>query len=187
MEQSIRMRERVRVVLIDPSSFVLGELQAVLSKNSRILVAGTARTESEALSLLRSGRPDVVVLDVQVGRANGIHLCWVIRQSYPNTAVLFFTADDDESTLRSAVLAGAQGYLLKDTPGEAVAKSIEIVAAGRAMMDQRLTRHLLEWVRDGRPAAPRERMGEYTTADVRVLSLIAAGKSNKEIAQELGI
>lgn len=181
------MRERVRVVLIDDSDFVLNELQVALSKSSRIHVIGTARTESEAVALLRTCRPDVVVLDVRVGQASGITLCGIIRESYPKTAVLFITADDDKYMLRSAILAGAQGYLLKSASEEAIVKSIEVVAGGQAIMDPRLTQQLLAWVRDERGTAQRERREEGLRVDLRVLSLVAAGKSNKEIAQELNI
>ena len=175
------------MVLIDDSSIVLEWLQAALSKSSHILIAGTARTEDEAVTLLKTSQPDVVILDVRIGRASGINLCGLIRESYPNTAVLFFTADNDKYTLRSAILAGAQGYLLKGASKEAIVKSIEIVAAGRAIMDQRLTQQLLAWIRDGRRTAQRERKGDCSGIDLRLLSLVAAGKSNKEIARELNV
>lgn len=181
------MRERARVVLIDDSNFVLTELQIALSKSSRILVVGTARTESEAVALLRACQPDVVVLDVRVGQASGITLCGIIRESHPKTAVLFFTADDDTHALRSAILAGAQGYLLKSASEDAIVKSIEVVAGGQAIMDPRLTQQLLAWVRDERGTAQRERREEGSRVDLRILALVAAGKSNKEIAQELNI
>ncbi len=187
MEQSIRIRERARVVLIDDSHIVLEGLQVALSKSSRIHVAGTARTESEAVVLLKICQPDVVVLDIQVGGASGINLCRIIRESYPKTTVLFFTADDDKHSLRSAILAGAQGYLLKGASQEAIVKSIEIVAAGQTIMDQRLTQQLLAWIRDGTRTVPRERIEDCSKADLRILSLIAAGKSNKEIARELNV
>lgn len=187
MRPSIHIRERARVILIDDSSFVLDGLQAALSKSSRILVAGTARTEGEAVTLLRTSQPDVVVLDVQVGRASGITLCGIIRQSYPHTAVLFFTADDDKYTLRSAILAGAQGYLLKGASKDAIVKCIEIVAARQAVMEQRLTQQLLVGIRDGRRTAQRGRKGDCSSIDLRLLSLVAAGKSNKEIARELNL
>lgn len=187
MRPSIHIQERARVILIDDSSIVLKGLQAALSQSSRILVAGIARTEEEAGTLLRTSRPDVVVLDVRVGRASGITLCGMIRKSYPNTAVLFLTADDDTYTLRSAILAGAQGYLLKGASKEAIVKNIEIVASGQAIVDQRLTQQLLAWIRDGRRTAQRERKGDCSSIDLRLLSFLAAGKSNKEIAREMNI
>lgn len=187
MEQSIQIREPPRVALIDHSSIVLERLQAALSKSSRILVAGTARTEGEAVTLLKTCQPDVVVLDVRVGRASGITLCGAIRETYPKTAVLFFTANDDKYTLRSAILAGAQGYLLKGASQEAIVKSIEIVAAGKAIMDRRLTQQVLAWVRDGKRIALHDRIEDCSRAELQLLSLIAAGKSNKEIARELNV
>jgi chemotaxis response regulator CheB len=90
MKQSIRIRERARVGLINDSSDILEGLEASLSKSHRVLVVGTARTEDEAVAFLRACQPDVVVLDVRVGRVSGIKLCEVIRESYPKTAVLFF-------------------------------------------------------------------------------------------------
>lgn len=174
-------------MLIDESSFILQGLRTALSTSSRVVVAGTARTEAEAFALLRACQPDVAVLDVRVGQASGVHICRAIREAHPNTAVLFFTATDDKYTLRSAILAGAKGYLLKGASGEAVVKSIEIVAAGRAIVDQRLTPQFLTWVRDGKPIAQCDRMGDCSKADLRVLALVAAGKSDKEIAQELDV
>lgn len=158
MKQSIQMRERARVGLINDSRYVLEGLQDALSKSQRVLVVGTARTEDEAVALLRACQPDVVVLDVRVGRVSGIKLCGVIRELSPQTAVFFFTADDDKHTLRSAVLAGAHGYLLKGASDEALVKSIEVVAAGQAIMDQRLTQQLLAWVREEKRIAQRERI-----------------------------
>lgn len=187
MDPSTRIRDRARVVLVDDSSCVLQGLQMALSKSRRIRVVGTASTEGEAFALLRRCEPDVVVLDVQVGQASGIDMCRVIRESSPKTAVFFFTANDDKSILRSAILAGAQGYLLKGASGEAIVKSIEIVVAGQAIMDQRLTQQLLTWIRDGKQTTQHERMEDCSRTDLRVLSLIAAGKSNKEIGQELNV
>jgi DNA-binding NarL/FixJ family response regulator len=130
MEKPNRIPERARVVLIDESKFVLEGLQAALSKSSRIFVAETARTEQEVVVLIRTCQSDVVILDVRAGRASGITLCGVIRESYPNNAVLFFTADDDRHTLQSAILAGAQSYVLRGASEESIVKSVEIVAGG---------------------------------------------------------
>lgn len=187
MAQSLRIREQARVVLIDDSRIVLEGLQAALSRSSRVLVAGTARTEGEAVVLLQTCQPQVVVLDVRVGGASGIDLCRSILESYPNTAVLFFTANDDKYTLQLAILAGARGYLLKGASQEAIVKSIEIVAAGQAIMDQRLTQQLLVWIRDGRLTAQQDRMEDCSRSEMRLLSLLADGKSNKEIAQALNV
>lgn len=187
MEHSNQRQEQARVVLIDESSVVLDELEVALSMSSRLVVAGTGRTTGEALALIRTCRPAVVVLDVRVGPASGITLCGVLRESYPSTAVLFFTNDDDRHTLWSAILAGAQGYLLKGASTEVIVKSIEHVAVGRSTIDQRLTPQLLAWIRDRKRISSRKRVDDCSGADRRILSLIAVGQSNTEIARELNV
>lgn len=163
--QSTDIRQQVRVLLVDQSDLVLQQLKTALSKSHRMVVVGTARTQGEAGVLLRTGRADVIVLDTHVGDVCGIALCRTIRKSYPQVAVLFFTANDDKCLLRAAVLAGAQGYLLKRASSEAVAKAIEIVAAGQAIVDQQLTPEILKWIQDHNRAAQRRRSGNRSASD----------------------
>lgn len=180
-------RQQVRVLLVDQSDGVLQRLKTVLATSSRTVVVGTARTPYEAGVLLHTCRPDVAVLDIQAEDPSGIHLCRTIRKSYPQIAVLFFTTSDDTRLLKSAILAGAQGYLLKRASGEAVAKAIEVIAAGQAVVDQQLTPELLKWVRERTGPAQRMRSSRCSASDLQVLSLIAAGKTNKEIARHLNV
>lgn len=187
MEQSYTIRQRVRVLLVDHSDLVLQGLKTTLSEIHHIVIVGTATTQGEAVTLLEAYRPDVVVLDIQVGDASGINLCRAIRKSYPKVAVLFFTANDDKHLLKSAILAGAQGYLLKRASSQAIAKAIEIVSARRAIVDQQLTQEIFTWIQDHNRSAQHEKSGIYLESDMRVLSLIAAGKSNKEIADQLNV
>jgi two-component system response regulator DevR len=180
-------RQQVRVLLVDQSDGVRQRLKTALATNPYTVVVGTARTPYEAGVLLHTCHPDVAVLDIQAGDLSSIHLCRTIRKSYPQIAVLFFTASDDHRLLKSAILAGAQGYLLKQASGEAVAKAIEVVAAGQAVVDQQLTPELLKWVRERTGPAQRTRSSRCSASDMRVLSLIAAGKTNKEIARHLNV
>lgn len=183
----IDMRARTRVLLIDSSIFILYGLSAFLSHSNRIVVVGTARTEAEVFSAIPVCRPDVVMLEVRVGRASGIDICRRIRETYQNIGIIFFATSDDDQLLRSAILAGAQGYLLKNASSEAVAKSIESVSAGRAVIDHQLTEHILMWVRH-REWAPRcKGIEDHSADDWTILSRVAAGKTNKEIAKELMI
>jgi len=181
------IREPVRVLLIDDSVLTLQGLKTFLSKNSHIDIVGIARTRADALAAIQTHRPNVVVLEVRVGQASGIDLCKTIRESHPNIGVLFFTAHDDKNLLHSAILAGAQGYILKTAPADTVAKSIQTVAGGQAIMDQQLTQQVITWVRDGAQAG-QERIQYLCSKDDRqILSLVALGKTNKEIAQGLNL
>lgn len=185
MTKSTGMREQARVLLVDESPFVLQGLQVILAKSRHICVVGTARSIANALVKVQTRRPTVVVSDVEVGQASGIELCRVIRESHPKIRVLFFTSNDNRQLLRSAILAGAQGYLLKKASGEAIVRGIEIVSDGMAVMDPHVTPHIISWVRDQTGEARRSRLKECSPVDLRVLALIAAGKSNKEMAHQL--
>ena len=181
------IREPVRVLLVDDSVLTLQGLKTFLSKNSHIDIVGIARTRADALAAIQTHRPNVVVLEVRVGQASGIDLCKTIRESHPNIGVLFFTAHDDKNLLHSAILAGAQGYILKTAPADTVAKSIQTVAGGQAIMDQQLTQQVITWVRDGAQAGQERIQYRCSKDDRQILSLVALGKTNKEIAQELNL
>jgi two-component system, NarL family, response regulator DevR len=181
------IREPVRVLLIDDSVLTLQGLKTFLSKNSHIDIVGIARTRADALAAIQTHRPNVVVLEVRVGQASGIDLCKTIRESRPNIGVLFFTAHDDKNLLHSAILAGAQGYILKTAPADTVAKSIQTVAGGQAIMDQQLTQQVITWVRDGALAGQERILYSCSKDDRQILSLVALGKTNKEIAQGLNL
>ncbi len=181
------MQEQVRVLLVDESPFVLAGLRVILAKSRHICVVGTVRSVDQALTAVQTCRPTVVVSDVQVGRASGIELCRTIRASHPKIKVLFFTGSDDQQLLRSAILVGAQGYLLKRASGEAIVRGIEIVSDGMAVMDPQVTPHVISWVRDQTGMARWTRFKECSQEELRVLASIAAGRSNKEIAYRLKI
>lgn len=179
--------EPVRVLLIDESVSALQELTAALSKCERVAVVGTVGTEVDAHAAVQACQPNVVVLEMLFGRMSGINICRTIRQAHPNIAVLFFTAKDDASLLRSAIDAGAQGYLLKSASTEALLKSIEAVAIGKAVVDPYLTHVVLTWMRIGRGRVPQDSSAGSSVDDLRLLSLVATGKADEQIAQELGV
>lgn len=179
-------QDQGRVLLVDASPFVLQGIQTMLAKNRHVRVVGTAQSAEDALAAVRTCRPTVVVSEVQVGQASGIDLCRTLRKSHPTIAVLFFTSRDDKHLLRSAILAGAQGYLLKMASAEAIVRGIEIVSGGMSTMDPQLTPHIISWVREAGHTRF-QRLNGCSQDELRLLALISAGKSNKEIAQQLRI
>jgi two-component system response regulator DevR len=187
MRGSRGVRKTIHVLLVDESMLTLHGLKAFVSKSKHIEVAGIATTCGEALIAIQTHRPDVVMLEVDMGGMSGIDLCKTIRQVHPNIGVLVFTAHDDKDLLRAAILAGAQGYLLKTAAADAVTKSIEIVATGQAILDQQLTQHVITWVKDKGLAASGTVKGSCSRDDLRLLAYVASGKTNKEIAVELDV
>jgi two-component system response regulator DevR len=180
-------REPIRVLLIDDSMLTFHGLKTFLSTIRHIEIQGIARTPVEAFDAIRAHQPDVVMLETRVGQVSGIDLCRTIRESHPTIGVLFFTAHDDRELLRAAIVADAHGYLLKGAVAEAVARSIEIVASGRAIMDQQVTQQVITWVRDGALAGQERIPYSCSKDDRQLLFLVALGKTNKEIAQELNL
>lgn len=187
MNKSTRQRNSIRVLLVDQSILTLQGLKTILAKRSHIEVVGVAHTAAKALSAINAYRPDVAMLEVRAENDSGIDLCKKIREAHPNIGVLFFTAHDDKDLLRSAILAGAHGYLLKTAKADAVTKSIEIVATGQAILDQQLTQHVLTWVKDKCSAVSVTAKGNCSRDDLRLLAYVASGKTNKEIALELDV
>lgn len=185
MTPSTETRDHARVLLVDASPFVLQGIQEILAKSPQVRVVGTARTTDDALVAVRVSRPTVVVSEVQLGRASGIDLCRTIRESYPQISVLFFTNRDEQHLLRSAILAGAQGYLLKKASAEV--RGIEIVSEGMAIMDPQLTPQIMAWVREQGRGVQARRLDDCSAEEIRVLALMSAGKTNKQIAQQLKV
>jgi two-component system, NarL family, response regulator DevR len=181
------IRAPIRVLLIDDSILTLHGLKAFLSTRPHIEILGIARTPSEAFDAIQVHQPNIVMLEARVGQVSGIDVCRAIRESHPSIGVLFFTAHDDKELLRAAIIADAHGYLLKGAAAEAVARSIEIVASGRAVMDQQLTQQVITWVRDGGMVGQERIPYSCSKDDRQLLSLVALGKTNKEIAQELDL
>lgn len=177
----------IRVLVIDRSVITLQGLRDFFSRNRHVTVIGLAGTRQEALQAIHAEQPDLVLVEVQVGQDSGIEICRTIRDSHPQVKVLFFTAQDDKDILRAAIMAGAHGYLLKSATAESVTKSLEVVASGGAIVDQLLTEQLIQWFRGG-STPDHGRWKETCSREERhLLSLVASGKTNKEIGLDLNV
>jgi two-component system response regulator DevR len=187
MAQSDEVRQPIRVLIIDRSILTLQGIRDFFSKSRHINVIGMAGTRQEALQAIQVEQPDLVLVEVRVGSDSGIELCKTIRQSHPRVRVLFFTTQDDKDIMRAAIMAGAHGYLLKSAAADSITKSIEVVASGGGIMDQHLTDQVMQWLRDGGQSGQEQWKETCSSEEQRVLSLVASGKTNKEIGQELNV
>jgi DNA-binding NarL/FixJ family response regulator len=130
--------------------------------------------------------PDVVVVDVGMPKLDGLEAVRRIRDRHPGVKSLIFTVHDEEAYVHRAVLAGASGYLLKTASAEELIKGIMTVAEGKAALHPSITRHLLDGFAG--MSEPKGRGAEaLSQREHDVLQLLAYGKTNKEIAKELGI
>lgn len=169
----------IRVLICDDHEVVREGLRGLIGRQSGMNVVGDTATVAEAVDAAGRLAPDVVIMDVRLSDGSGVEACRAIRQARPETAVIMLTSYADEEALFASIIAGAAGYLLKQTRGQAVIDAITTVAAGRSLLDPDVTGKVLERVRLGRNEDPA--LASLTDQERKVLEQLAEGKTNREI------
>jgi Response regulator containing a CheY-like receiver domain and an HTH DNA-binding domain len=180
------MTPLIRVLIVDDSTLVREGLRAVFAmhrREPRIEVAGEAGTVADAITAARDLRPDVVLLDIRLPDGSGLQACAEICRALPATRVLILTSVATDNLIQQAIHAGAQGYLMKEIDPEGLVRAIADAHAGRSVLTGEVTARVLRLLREG-PADP---LAPLSPQEHRVLALTAEGRSNKEIAHELGL
>ena len=181
----------IRVVIADDHVLYRRGLQMVVSQDEDIVIVGEAGDGKEAVDRTVELLPDVVLMDVRMPHTSGIQACQTIKALVPSTKIIMLTMSDEESDLYEAVKAGANGYLLKDVPGEEIADGVRAVHHGDSLISPSMASKLLAEF-----AQMSKRQGERPTGvgaprltdrELEVLRLVARGMANKEIAHQLFI
>jgi len=171
------MPETISVILVDDHNLVRRGFRRLLEDDPDISVVGEAGDGHEALELVKSFKPDVVVMDFALPSMNGAVATRRIRDLSPATAVLILSMHEEATYVRTCLEAGARGYLLKNAMDLELVSAVKKAAAGERVLDPRL----------GRLAEESEPAPSLTTRELEVLQLIVHGKSNKDIAAVLGL
>ena len=179
---------RIRVLLVDDHELVRMGLRVLLEREARIEIVGEAGTAEAAVSEALRLRPDIVLMDVRLADGSGVTACRTLRDEAPEIQVIMLTAYADEEASLAALTAGAAGYLLKQVQGQDVVRAIEAVANGHSLLDPAVTRTVAARLA-GRTSASDDdpRLATLSAQESRVLELVAAGKTNKEIAATLSL
>ncbi len=175
---------QVRVMLVDDHEVVREGLRTLIGRHKEMLVVGEAGTTAEAIETAAKAKPDVIVMDVRLPDGSGVEACRTIREARPETKVIMLTSYADDEALFASIVAGAAGYLLKQTRGQAVIDAITAVAQGRSLLDPDVTGKVLERVRRGRDEED-PAFGSLTDQERKVLEQLAEGKTNREIGEVL--
>ena len=172
-------------MLVDDHEVVRQGVRTMLEAHPDLAVVAEAGSVREAVIRARAVRPDVVVMDVALPDGSGIEATRQIRSELPRTEVIMLTTYADEEALFASILAGAAGYVLKEIRGGELARAIRTVAEGKALLDPAMTRSVLERLRSARDLLKDERLARLTPHEERILALVADGKTNREIADQL--
>ncbi len=173
----------IRVFLLDDHQIVREGVRRLLEADEDLVVAGEAATAAEALELIGDARPDVAVLDVRLPDGDGISVCREVRSRHPEIACLILTSFADDEALAQAVLAGASGYVLKQIRGNELVASIRAIAGGHTLIDRSTTERVLRGLQ--RSNSERAGLDQLTARERQILELIADGRTNREIGDEL--
>jgi len=176
-------QRRISVFLLDDHEIVRRGLRDLLAAEPVIDVIGEAGTAESALRRLPALRPDVAVLDVRLPDGDGVSVCREIRSTLPGTACLMLTSYGDDQAVLGAIMAGAAGYVLKQTCGSDLVSAVRKVAAGGSTLDAHATTRVMERLRER--VAGVDPLSALTDQEKRVLELIGEGLTNRQIAERM--
>lgn len=180
---------KVRVLLVDDDALVRAGLRMILSSSEEMEVVGEAADGADAVAAVRAHRPDVVLMDIRMPGMDGIAATSALRRLAAPPHVIVLTTFQADEQVMSALRAGADGFLLKDTAPTEIVNAVRLVAAGEAMLSPSVTRTLLSHLGDD-DAMPRRhaaamRLASLTDREREVATAVGSGASNAEIAATL--
>jgi DNA-binding NarL/FixJ family response regulator len=178
----------IRVVIVEDQTIVRQGLRSVLGLVGDIEVAGEAADGVEALEVIASARPDVVLLDLRMPKLDGVGVLKRLRETAGSPPALILTTFDDDELLFEAIRAGAKGYMLKDVAVDRLAEAIRTIAAGGTRFEPAVTERIFKSIGENPPAFGDDVDAEpLTEREIDVLRLMAGGYNNREIGDLLNL
>ena len=175
----------LRLMLVDDHEVVRSGLKAMLEAAGDVRVVAEAGTVRDAIVQANRVKPDVIVMDVRLADGSGIEATREIRALRPQTRVIMLTSFADDEALFASIMAGADGYVLKQISGGELVRAVRTVASGGGLLDPALTRSVLEKLRRAKDALKDEKLARLTPTEERILGMIADGQTNREIGAHL--
>lgn len=174
------MTGQIKLMLVDDHEVVRLGLRALLSMYPVFEIVGEATNADQAISMALQKQPNIILMDIRMPGKSGIDACREIKNFLSSTNLIMLTSFDDEDEVYESILAGASGYVLKEIDSQHLIQTIETVAAGKSALDPSITDKVLKNIRKN--AAEKEGLSQLTSQEKQILSLIAKGRTNREIA-----
>jgi DNA-binding NarL/FixJ family response regulator len=175
------------VLIVDDHPLFRKGMRTLLESMPDIEVIGEAISGKEAVEMATAHQPDVVLMDLQMPGGSGLGAIRELGKSSPNIRILVVTLFEDDESVFAALRAGARGYILKDADEEEMMRAIRAVGEGEAIFSPAIASRLMDYFAASRSLIPQEVFPELTEREREILTLIARGKTNAEIAAELTI
>jgi DNA-binding NarL/FixJ family response regulator len=177
--------KQINLAIIDDHEVVINGLKGMLSNYGQLHISFTSTNGKSLIDHLAIQQPDVILMDIQMPDINGIDLCKQVLKQHPGTRVIAFSSFDDSNYVKQVLRSGAKGYLLKNADKETIVQAIEKVFEGEEYIDETIKKILLQESITGQRRSIFEI--PLTKREQEILKLIAEGKSNQEIADQLFI
>lgn len=177
--------DKVKIMLIDDHAVVRLGISSILEKNSTYMVCCEAGSISEMFEKLEIEKPDLILLDYMLPDGDGATACHLIKKKYPEIKVLVVSALADSGTIKSAVMAGADGYLVKNIDRKSIMETVEKVLSGKPVFEESALLGLLDAVKLDSDASSMVEV--LTETEEKILDLLSKGLTNKEISAQLYI
>ncbi len=179
----------IKVLLVDDQDILVEGLKLILGTEQDIEICATANNGNKAYEACKYKRPDVVLMDIQMPELNGVEATAKIKKDFSDIKVIVLTTFNDDQYIYDALKNGASGYLLKDTPPSEIAKAIRTVYNGGALIQSEVAVKVIDkFAQLAKETVDKQidpKVGLLTEREIDILRLIAEGKNNKEIAEQL--
>lgn len=174
---------RITVLLADDQTIIRDGLRALLETYPDIRVVAEAGNGTDAYEKTKIYRPQVVLMDIRMPQMGGVEATRLIKQDFPETAVLVLTTFDDDESILGAITQGASGYLLKDISGVKLADAIRDAVGGSVILPGNIAAKITKHI--GRKGKPETTLSDFTQREQDIIRLMMQGKTNQEIANTL--
>ena len=180
--------DKQKVLLVDDHEVVRVGLGLIIGNHPQFEVVGYAKNLAETMEQIKEHNPDIIVLDIRLQGENGIDICREIKKLFPKIKILILTSFGDDELVMQAIMAGANGYLLKEVGNDELLQGLETIAEGGSLLDPLTTARVLSMMKNMAEGKKTDSIREkLSDQEYKILALLGEGKTNNEIGEFLNL